>query len=263
MSTGSWLGWVQKVLIVGCLGLSSPLLAQWQTDQYITQSFMRIALSSEYGQVVPMVRKWQSELRVYVEHLHGDGVMQDSLVSAHLRHLQQVTGLAIRRVESARQANVTVHFATEQVLAGVMRQQRNNQLIGLLSGNMCLAHWRASSSGAMQQAQVYIAVDQALRHGGLVTCIVEELTQILGLPQDDSRVTPSIFSDHSGHVLLTGLDETLLRLLYSSDIHSGMSVGEVNQVLPRVIARLRHQGIIDAANFTAGRSELAQLLSRF
>jgi len=67
-------------------------------------------------------------------------------------------------------------------------------------------------------------------------CAVEEITQILGLPNDSNTVKPSIFNDHSRYFELTEHDRWLLRALYQKDITPGMSR---NETLTRVLAFLK------------------------
>ena len=67
-------------------------------------------------------------------------------------------------------------------------------------------------------------------------CAVEEITQILGLPNDSNTVKPSIFNDHSRYFELTEHDRWLLRALYQKGITPGMSR---NETLTRVLAFLK------------------------
>ena len=54
-------------------------------------------------------------------------------------------------------------------------------------------------------------------------CAVEEITQILGLPNDSNYVKNSIFNDTSRYFELTEHDRWLLRALYQPDITPGMA----------------------------------------
>ena len=56
----------------------------------------------------------------------------------------------------------------------------------------------------------------------LRTCVVEELTQILGLPNDSDSVKPSIFNDQSRYSELTDHDRRMLKMLYDPRITPGM-----------------------------------------
>ena len=53
-------------------------------------------------------------------------------------------------------------------------------------------------------------------------CVVEELTQVLGLPNDSDTVKPSIFNDQSRYYELTDHDRRMLKMLYDPRITPGM-----------------------------------------
>jgi hypothetical protein len=52
------------------------------------------------------------------------------------------------------------------------------------------------------------------RYGLLPACIVEELAQAMGLPNDSGLVNPSVANDKSVLELLTGLDDFMLRIIF-------------------------------------------------
>ena len=57
-------------------------------------------------------------------------------------------------------------------------------------------------------------------------CVVEELTQVLGLPNDSDAVKPSIFNDQSRYFELTDHDRRMLKVLYDPRITPGMPRNE-------------------------------------
>ncbi|MCZ8488265.1 DUF2927 domain-containing protein [Vibrio lentus] len=64
-----------------------------------------------------------------------------------------------------------------------------------------------------------IPVDQARARGKLVACIVEEITQVLGLP-NETQTKPTLLSSMTTmpEDLLTSLDVVLLKLLYEPEL---------------------------------------------
>ncbi|MBP8189865.1 MAG: DUF2927 domain-containing protein, partial [Aeromonas sp.] len=79
-------------------------------------------------------------------------------------------------------------------------------------------------------------------------CVVEELTQVMGLPNDSDKVFPSIFNDNSIDSFPTGLDYVLLKLAYHPALHAGMTADEVRTALPIALKALRTNGDIAEAN---------------
>ena len=76
----------------------------------------------------------------------------------------------------------------------------------------------------------------------LRSCIEEELTQAMGLPNDDLGVRPSIFNDRKEFGVLTAHDEVLLRVLYDPRLEPGMTPGTAMPVVRQIIAELRPSG---------------------
>ena len=73
----------------------------------------------------------------------------------------------------------------------------------------------------------------------LKSCIVEETTQVMGLPNDSSDVRPSIFNDRGGLDDLSGQDVLLLRLLYDPRLKAGMTRDEALATARRILPELR------------------------
>ena len=71
-------------------------------------------------------------------------------------------------------------------------------------------------------------------------CLLEELTQTLGLLGDACHYRPSLFCDGAGtyDTDLTEADEILLRTLYDPRLKSGMTAAEAMPIARRVIAEL-------------------------
>ena len=91
---------------------------------------------------------------------------------------------------------------------------------------------------------VVIPDDQASMRRKLVSCVVEELTQIMGLPNDSENVYPSIFNEKTPDGLLTGLDGLLLKMLYHQQVKVGMKESEVRPILKKIIREWQQDGTI-------------------
>ena len=70
----------------------------------------------------------------------------------------------------------------------------------------------------------------------LDACIEEELSQAMGLLNDDSRVRPSIFNDDQEFALLTEHDSRLLQMLYDPRIEPGMSPDQAMPIVREILA---------------------------
>lgn len=73
-------------------------------------------------------------------------------------------------------------------------------------------------------------------------CLHEELAQALGPLNDLYRLPDSVFNDDNIHAVLTGFDMLILRAYYAPELASGMTVAEVADRIPGILARLNPAG---------------------
>ncbi|CAB5501138.1 Tellurite resistance protein (telA) [uncultured Gammaproteobacteria bacterium] len=93
-------------------------------------------------------------------------------------------------------------------------------------------------------ATVIIPVDHAMRYGLLPACVVEELTQAMGLPNDSDWVNPSVANDKSILDLLTGLDYLMLKILYDKRLVVGLDVGQSSAIVDTILFDFEQQNLI-------------------
>ncbi|NRA59695.1 MAG: DUF2927 domain-containing protein [Psychrobium sp.] len=233
---------------------------QWQSLQFITDSFYEIALGDEYGTSAYSIKKWNKPLRIYVEHQTNGVELHNQLLNAHIKHLKQITGLDIERTKHAKNANIHFFFTKEKMLQQLVAKKAGSQLVKYTHGSLCMATIRANKAGNIISANVFIPVDRAMAQGKLLTCIVEELTQSLGLIRDSDLVFPSIFNDNTKNNLLTGLDEILLKMLYDKRIVTGMTKDELAPIINEMVKEYQRNGTIASANRRVQQGELYALM---
>ena len=69
-------------------------------------------------------------------------------------------------------------------------------------------------------------------------CIVEELTQSLGLVNDSPLVFPSIFNDSSRQQELHAWDELMVQTLYNPRLYPGITVRKARPIFRAILAEL-------------------------
>lgn len=213
--------------------------AHWQSPNYIVNSFIDIALNNEYSTTVSPLRKWQKPIYYWVEHRTADKELHQKITQLHLAHLSNITQLEIQPAAQAQDANLKIIFSTEQLLEQELKhdflltdQQQVNQLT---RHSVCLANFSVAADYSINRAVVIIPVDRARAHAKLLSCVVEELTQVMGLVNDSDKVYPSIFNDKSHDDYLSGLDFLLLTLLYDRRIKAGMTPTQVKSTLLKLV----------------------------
>lgn len=235
----------------------------WKDPQYIQQSFERIALSSEYSEHPPQLRKWRQPIRYQFQHDVADKQLHEQLSTVHLQQLSAITGHPIQATTGNDSANLQIIFTDEARLAGYLSNTMRldaTTVTQLSRNSVCIANFSVNNNGEIEQALVLIPVDRARAHAKLLACIVEELTQVMGLPNDDVAVFPSIFNDRSHDNFLSGLDYILLKLLYQSDLTVGMNASQARTAIKRIMQRPAFEQWLQQADIEVRASGLYPLM---
>ena len=140
---------------------------------------------------------------------------------------------------------MTRHKQMASWAARTMRQDESVRIAP--QGGICLANFATNARYEITRATIIIPVDYSRAKGRFLDCVVEELSQVMGLPNDSDKVFPSIFNDSSIDSFLTGLDYVLLRLAYHPALQPGMTSDEVRAALPTALKALRANGDIAQA----------------
>ena len=231
----------------------------WQKLNYIEQSFYEIALQNEYNSKQTHIRKWNKPLLIYIKHEVGDKELHLRLVKAHLTHLSEITGLTFSYTQHKADANLTIFLTRSNQVNSLIRQEISTNAVKQLKNSVCLANIQTNQNSEIIKALVILPVDRARMHGKLISCVVEELTQILGLPNDSKTIYPTIFSDRNIYKLLTGLDYLLLKLLYLPEIKSGMTKHQIKPIIQKQLKQWNKDGTIKNAQKNIVKGDLYPL----
>lgn len=221
-----------------------------------TSHFITIALGQEYAQGLSVLRRWEEPIGVRIHHADRIPSKVLALVDEHLSLLAQATQHSIRR--ATREANVDLYVVTQQTLRSTWRRVAEGRLP---QDALCAAQIKTATNGSIASAVILIPADTAAMRGRLLSCFVEELTQITGLVNDSDEVYPSIFNDRSYNQMITPQDWILLRTLYDPALSPGMSASQVRPKATQIMQRLVASGELDRATQLLRRSELHELLN--
>jgi hypothetical protein len=241
------------VLFLAVLSASTVALGQaWHDKQFITDSFVKISLRREYSANAKqdMIRKWRRPIRVYVRSIVGDSKLQKEMVGVQLNHLAEITGHRINFVKNVDDANLIVVFTLKNNIKSSMKSLGlyNNGSDAILEKAACLGNIRANNKGEILNAAIHIPVDSTRSSGLFLNCVVEEITQVMGLLNDSDEVFPSIFNDYSVDGYLSGLDYLLLKLLYHPKIKIGMKEAKVRELVSVILIELEQDHLIRNAS---------------
>jgi len=207
---------------------AAPAAADSPWERLLAKQFEAIAFTAEIGGAHRWGRliRWTQPIRAQI--YEGDAYWDE--VAPVLDDIGRMTGLPI-----ATPADFTnINLAIRIVPSGVYRD-----LAGRGIDEPCLTTVDSdTATGAIIRASVLIQSDD--RHQRL-HCIVEELTQAMGL-MDDSTVFPkSVFNDRSLATRLTLEDKIMLAMLYDPRLKPNMSVGEAMRRAPEIIRDFRRR----------------------
>lgn len=211
-------------------------------DERIIRNFDTVVFRSEYREgTSERLRKWVAPIRLFIDNRAGDGALHKRLVEAHVDHLVEITGYDMRVVESRNSANIVAVFERTAKLGEVLAEffHDPDRMAGIFATSLCMGRYTTNSKFEIVKAVVIIPPDRAASRGKLPACVVEEITQVLGLPNDSAEVYPSIFNDKSVDEALTGHDVLLLRLLFDPRLRPGMARAEVLARARRILPELR------------------------
>lgn len=229
---------------------SANALERWQRDDYLIDSFVKIALKREYKETAtPTLVRWENPIHVYFDSDAGNARQQEKLLKLQTRHLSYITGVPIDFTTDPQQANVFAIFTHYNKVEDKVRRYIGNpeKLRKALDEAICLGNFSINRRYEIRRGVIIIPIDYARQKARFIDCIVEEITQLMGLPNDSDDVFPSVFNDVSVDTYLTPLDYLLLKILYSPHLRPGMNEAQVRQRLPNIIDHLYATGDLKQA----------------
>ncbi len=206
------------LLLTLLTSLLFPLQAQsfqkplpYSIEGRLLRQFEQLAFYTEFGgpQRQGRLVKWDRPILVT---LTGPGAAKfHTEIEAQIEELRRLSGLFIQFVAFGDQrANMNIFLYYWK------------QLEALRGSSSCYLELHDRRFRA-SKANIYIPIDNAAERKH---CIVEELTQGLGLTNDTSIIQGSIFNDNSWRSSLHSTDEYMVSLLYDKRLIPGMTVAQ-------------------------------------
>lgn len=253
-----------KYVLIGCC--LSPIshadnnLYNWQDVNFIQKAFIEVALKNEYQKTDMTVVKWVKPIHYafYYEHLPQPNRLIEAMANTHMAQLAEISQHPISLNNSAQPINFNIVLTKEAFFRASIEKWGGKQMIYLANEANCIGHFKQNKRHEITQATVIIPVDHAATNGLLAACIVEETTQVLGLPNDSDWVNPSIANDASKLDLLTGLDYVMLKMLYDKRLEPGMPLEKSKPMIGNILQDYEQQGIIKNAYRLVKKSGLYQ-----
>jgi len=208
---------ILTVFLLGCSGTRiEKQYAQEEVDY-----FMEIALGAEFGDIVPVIKKWEDDVRIKINGSPtDDDLLSVNSVVDDLNEL--IEDMRIKVVN--KNENITITFSPESEFSDI-----DTNYVPTNYG-FFWALWH-DDNYAIYNASILIA-SAAITQSERSHLIREELTQSLGLMNDSEKYEDSIFYQKWTNVnSFSDLDKAVISLLYQKNIRAGMSREQILNVL--------------------------------
>jgi Protein of unknown function (DUF2927) len=210
------------------------------TDSEIIEGFFKTAFGAEYHLAgrVDRIRKYDAPVRVFADGTRADRKAQLAKIVADIA--ARVQHLDIAMAASNEEANVLVKLVRDRdlnrTIATFYGTDRAREIRSSLDPQ-CLSGFRKNEKFEIEHSDVILTVD----NGDFVffDCAYEELLQSLGPINDTASVPWTMFNDNVSMGYFDIYDQYILNLLYDPRVRAGMTVQEVREIIPDVLADVR------------------------
>ena len=221
--------------------------------------FEQVVFESEYKGAVQgskVVKKWTGPIRLTVSAMAGKVLPKpgggrelklekirpkEPHVKAIRRHLTALVRLTGIKTEDSKKVgkplNLIIRFVPRLAMAApFLVKGADPALLRRLAENAPCYFLTAAKDGAIVWGTIIVNIEMSERQ--VSNCLLEELTQALGLPNDSDLVKPSIFNHLSELPALTRNDKILIRTLYDKRLTAGTPRAEAMARIGALIAEL-------------------------
>lgn len=210
------------------------------SDQDIVNGFLKTTFGAEFHLAgrVDRIRKYEVPVRVAVNGGSSKrqkqiaGIVSD--IAKHVRHLD------IAMAPDIQSATVNVYLIRDRdfdsTLAKFYGEDRAQEIRKSLDPQ-CLSGFRKNEEFAIQHSEVFLTID----NGDFTfrDCAYEELLQSLGPINDTTSVPWTMFNDDVRMGFFGIYDQYILNILYDPRVKAGMTIAEVEAMLPQVLTDVR------------------------
>jgi hypothetical protein len=211
------------------------------SDGEIIDGFFKTAFGAEFQLAgrVDRIRKYDMPVRVFADAARRpDRKAQLAKVVADIG--RRIQHLDIAMADSSDDANIIVNLVRDRDLYSTITKFYGSERAREIRASLdpqCLSGFRKNEQFEIEHSDVILTVDNG--DFTFFDCAYEELLQSLGPINDTSSVPWTMFNDQVSMGFFDIYDQYILNILYDPRIKTGMSIAEVKDVLPEVLADVR------------------------
>jgi hypothetical protein len=240
------------LLILLLLFIPSTTQGAELKQETIIRNFEIIAFGSEYqNKTWKGLRKWIDPVRIglqgkYPSYLEDEIKQFTAYLTSITSHPIELyyshsmkKNRTLAKTFNKKKVNVIVFYEPLHNIkkkVGKYFKDRPHELDILLNEATCFAKF---FTRRFEIRAAIVVIPDHISHRYARACVVEEISQILGLPNDSNLMGESIFKDRGKFNELTPHDRLLLRILYDHRLAFGMSrqetLAQVSRFLPELM----------------------------
>lgn len=205
----------------------------------ISDYFIEVVFGDEYAALSSkpkVISKWSGIIGISLQGRTNKKLA--ALASKHLNYLSNITKLRFKQVKpSDPMQSINIIFLKKEEMFAIKGAGIDPRVVKKLaqSGG---CYFMAFHKPPRRIVKAIIAVNIERPMGLTDSCILEEITQSLGLPNDSNNLRPSIFSDLDHETKLSRNDEIIVRTLYDPRMIAGTNETQARAKAIEVISEL-------------------------
>ena len=239
----NYLYWLIIIICCSILGCNINSISKYDNNfadiEKLLVNFEQVVFVDEYDdeRKYNYIRKWTDPIKI---GLFGDkATYYRATVEDYSTTLSSLTGLSIEVLgRDHKNFNFEIHFVPWDDMEKLAEPHSPNPewLETIIEDSSCLFIYHRNKTFEIKHAFVFVSIDEPVKD--IKSCLLEEMTQALGFPNDSDIVQPSIFNqwDHLQH--LTMNDQILVRTLYDKRLKAGMQKGIALQYARNILDEL-------------------------
>ncbi len=262
-----WCRIARLSLVAIVCGVALPSMAAdgLPSEKNMTRFFEAVIFGAEYDEVTKastVIKKWVSPIRASISALTGEMIAnasggkelklknarpEEAHVNSIRKHLTTLTKLTGVTTEDAKKVGKKPNYFIKFVprlamhMPSLIKIAPPKLLRKLAGPRVCYFLTAANKKGEIIHAT--IVVNNEMTERQIDSCLLEEMTQTLGLPNDSDIVKPSVFNNRSVLHKLTRNDLILVATLYDERLTPGMprhlAVSEAGKIMADMLDRLK------------------------
>jgi len=251
------------ILLAGVAAWPAPATAASSiappTVDELVEQFEQVVFGSEFAdtKASTMVRKWVQPLRITIRAFgekvikKEDGNEERELKQTRVKrrhsdfiqdHLDTLVGLTGLKTEDIKQTagneNFSINFVPPHQMANPHLAKVNQKLLRKLAsqGGCYFLSWADPKSGFILKATIVVNVKRVINR--IKHCILEEMVQSMGFPNDVNSRWSSVFSNREKVTQLSRSDSILIKTLYDPRMKPGLPRADAVKLARIIIAEL-------------------------